>query len=159
MSTAPFHWNGEMRDFAMLSHEVLSGRMSGPSLPEIHEQALANWIDRIPAWKPSTPVDAPSAERGRALFQSVDVGCSSCHAGAKMTNNATVDVGTDGAFQVPSLLGVAWRAPYMHQGCAPTLEDRFRDGAPACNGGDRHGRISALSTSQRADLVSYLGTL
>ena len=34
-----------------------------------------------------------------------------CHSGALFTNNATVDVGTGRAFQVPSLRGVAWRAP------------------------------------------------
>jgi cytochrome c peroxidase len=72
-----------------------------------------------------------------------------------MTNNSTVDVGTGRAFQVPSLLGVAYRAPYMHGGCAGTLEDRFG----SCGGGDRHGNTSALAAGQVADLVAYLKSL
>ena len=72
-----------------------------------------------------------------------------------MTNNATVDVGTGEALQVPSLRGIAYRAPFMHQGCAKTLNDRFGD----CGGGDKHGKTSALNTTQRADLVSFLSSL
>jgi cytochrome c peroxidase len=64
-------------------------------------------------------------------------------------------VNTGGDFQVPSLLGVGWRAPYLHQGCAPTLADRFNP----CGGGDAHGRTSQLTTDQRVDLVAYLETL
>ena len=57
--------------------------------------------------------------------------------------------------QTPSLLGVAWRAPFMHDGCAPTLADRFD---PAC-GGDQHGDVSALSDADLGALVAYLETL
>jgi hypothetical protein len=72
-----------------------------------------------------------------------------------MTNNTTVDVGTGAAFQVPSLIGLAYRAPFLHHGCAPTIEDRFGD----CGGGDKHGKTSMLTTSERADLVAYLKSL
>ena len=68
----------------------------------------------------------------------------------------TVDVGTGGPFQVPSLRGVAWRAPFMHTGCAATLADRF---AGACGGGDKHGVTSTLTASQIGDLTAYLETL
>jgi hypothetical protein len=67
----------------------------------------------------------------------------------------SADVGTDGTFQVPSLLNVAARAPYMHDGCAPTLADRFGP----CGGGDHHGVTSPLGAAQIADLVAYLQTL
>ena len=56
---------------------------------------------------------------------------------------------------VPSLIGLAWRAPYMHQGCAATLADRFG----TCGGGDAHGKTSQLSAEQRADLIAFLETL
>jgi cytochrome c peroxidase len=71
-----------------------------------------------------------------------------------MTNTATVDVGTGGSFQVPSLRGLLWRPPYMHDGCASTIADRFG----AC-GGTKHGQVSTLSAGQKADLVTYLETL
>jgi hypothetical protein len=153
--TEPFHWDGEMKDFPMLTHEVMSGRMSGPVLQDGHIGALKDWIDTIPPWKSAPPADQAAVDRGRALFTSPTLACSTCHAGAKLTNNATVDVGTGAAFQVPSLLGVAYRAPYLHQGCAKTLDDRFG----ACGGGDRHGSTSTITPSERADLVAYLSSL
>jgi cytochrome c peroxidase len=66
-----------------------------------------------------------------------------------------MDVGTGKPYQVPSLRGLAARAPYMHDGCAATLHDRFGP----CGGGDRHGVTSALTTDQIDDLVAYLETL
>jgi cytochrome c peroxidase len=73
-----------------------------------------------------------------------------------MTNNATVDVGTGHAMQVPSLRGVSWRAPFMHNGCAGTLADRF---SAACGGGDKHGTTSQLTPAQVTDLTTYLQSL
>jgi len=89
------------------------------------------------------------------LFQSAEVGCSSCHNGDKLTNNRTVDVGTGEALQVPSLRGIAYRAPFMHDGCALTLRDRF---SPAC-GGKAHGNTDALQPNDIDDLVAYLQEL
>jgi cytochrome c peroxidase len=42
------------------------------------------------------------------------------------TNNQSLDVGTGGTFQVPSLVGVGTRAPYLHDGTAPTIEAAIR---------------------------------
>jgi mono/diheme cytochrome c family protein len=130
--------------------------MSGPDLKDVHIEALADWIDQVPPLRPDQGLDQAAVDRGRALFQSASVGCAVCHAGAKATNNQTVSVGTGGLFQVPSLVGVAWRAPYLHSGCAPTLESRFDT---SCGGGEQHGHTAALSTNGRADLVAYLKSL
>ena len=43
---------------------------------------------------------------------------------------------------------VAARTPLLHNGCAPTLADRFGD----CGGGDRHGHTSHLTPEQVAAL-------
>jgi mono/diheme cytochrome c family protein len=152
LGTEPFHWGGDMKDFGTLSHDVFNSRMSGPALADEDVTALANWINALPVQKAAAAQDAAAVERGRALFNSPAGQCSTCHSGAKMTNNTNVDVGTGGLFQVPSLRGVSWRAPYMHNGCAPTLADRF---GPC--GGSKHG--PALDPSQKADLVAYLQTL
>jgi hypothetical protein len=64
-------------------------------------------------------------------------------------------VGTGNPFQGPSLVGVSMRAPFLHNGCAATLTDRF---APAC-GGARHGNVAALAPTDIADLVAFLSTL
>jgi len=153
--TEPFHWNGDMNDFAKLAHDVFNSRMSGPSLSEQHVGSLFRWIDKIPRREAPPADDLVAVERGQALFNDGEVGCASCHSGEKFTNNASVSVGTEGIFQVPSLIGLAWRAPYMHQGCAATLADRFG----SCGGGDAHGKTSQLTAEQRADLIAYLETL
>ncbi|HEY6878319.1 MAG TPA: cytochrome-c peroxidase, partial [Polyangiales bacterium] len=72
------------------------------------------------------------------------------------TNNKSFNVGTGGMFQVPTLNGLALHPPFMHDGCAATLRERFD---PACGGADRHGHTSHLTEEELADLVSYLETL
>ncbi len=154
LGSEPFHWNGDMNDFGTLMKAVFVGRMSGFAPSPDQESALSHWVDRQPALR-ATPSDTAAVARGRTLFESAAVGCASCHAGAQLTNNATVDVGTGHALQVPSLHGVSFRAPFLHDGCAATLLDRFG----SCGGGDKHGHTSKLSKAQLGDLVSYLETL
>ena len=154
MSTVPFHWSGDMQDFTMLLHEVFETRMGGGRPNKPQTAAFQNWLSGISAPKAAV-VDIASADRGKALFESTELGCSSCHAGAKLTDNETYDVGTRGEFQVPSLVGVATRAPFLHDGCAGTLRDRFG----ACGGGDQHGATSRLAPAQLDDLLNYLESL
>lgn len=156
LATAPFHWNGDLRDVGALMTEVFVKRMGGPQLDAPYLDVLKGWMDTIPALPKPVAADAMPAERGRALFNDASVGCATCHATALLTNNTTVDVGTGGRFQVPSLRGIGWRAPFMHNGCAGTLRDRFT--AP-CSGGDKHGVTSKLSATQLDDLVAYMETL
>jgi mono/diheme cytochrome c family protein len=154
--TEPFHWSGDETDFSHLMTDVFVGRMSGPVLAADQGDALLSWLDAQPRPPRSTPADAAAVERGRLLFEDTkNVGCVTCHAGSHFTNSATVDVGTGGLFQVPSLVGVGTRAPFMHSGCATTLRDRF---SPAC-GGSNHGVTSQLSEAQISDLIAYLETL
>lgn len=155
LDTAPFHWDGDMRDLGHLMREVFTTRMQGPSLSAAHVQALSEWIERIPALPRPPITDASAVERGSLIFNDASLGCASCHAGPALTNNATVDVGTGAPLQVPSLRGLVWRAPFMHDGCAPDLAGRFA----ACGGDDRHGVTSRLTAQQLKDLVAYLESL
>src|SRR5207245_2297900 len=108
----------------------------------------------VKAPAPLRAADDPSALRGKALFEGA-AGCTQCHSGPKLTNNLTVDVGTGKAFQVPSLVGVGHRGPWLHDGCAKTLQERFD---PAC-GGSNHGQTAKLGAPQIDDLVAYLESL
>src|SRR5439155_3130054 len=104
-------------------------------------------------------------------------GCSSCHAGALYTNNGFAHVGTNetaglvgvvdffagqnvAAFpndgvNVPSLLGVARSAPYLHDGSAATLRDRIENGRAL----DQHGKTSLLSDGEVGDLIEFLKSI
>lgn len=153
--TAPFHWSGDLHDFPSLVADVFVGRMGGLQPAPGHVEALAGWVDTIPMVTSAAPPDADAVSRGRDLFASAELGCATCHSGPKLTNNQTVDVGTGGALQVPSLLGLSHRAPYMHDGCAATIKDRFG----ACGGGEAHGHVKQLDTPHFDDLLAYLHSL
>jgi hypothetical protein len=152
--TAPYHWPGDEANLTVLANDVYTVRMNGAALPKDQMGALTRWVQTVPA--PPAPASSRSSAstRGKALFERPDIGCSKCHSGPKFTNNQTVDVGTGGAFQVPPLVGVGWRTPLMHDGCAATLADRFG----ACSTAE-HGSTGSLSPGEIADLVAYLETL
>ncbi|HVH42930.1 MAG TPA: c-type cytochrome [Labilithrix sp.] len=153
--TAPFHWDGDIADIGELADDVLSGRMSGPQLDLPQKASLERWLFAIPAPKPSVAADEATVARGKAVFERTDVGCATCHQGSRLTSGRMADVGTGGSFQIPSLVGVASRAPLMHDGCASTLRERF---SLAC-GGAKHGKISQLDAAQIDDLIAYLESL
>lgn len=155
--TEPFHWNGDLGTFPKLVDTVFVGRMSGPSLSREQTAAALTWINSVPARTPLRPLSDPAVARGKALFESAAVGCATCHTGAALTNNKNADVATSESFQVPSLRGLAGRAPFMHDGCAPTLMARFTD--TICGGGEAHGKTAQLTAPQLADLVGYLESL
>ncbi|HEX5658790.1 MAG TPA: cytochrome-c peroxidase [Polyangiales bacterium] len=155
LSTLPLHWEGDLASFQNLVDEVMTRRMGGFVVEPKFGETLAQWIDKQPPLQLGVATDI-AAQRGKLLFESSEVGCATCHSGAHLTNNTSHDVGTGGLFQVPTLLGLALHPPFMHDGCAETLEARFD---PSCGGGDQHGHTSQLTLAQITDLVSYLKTL
>jgi cytochrome c553 len=152
--TAPYHWPGDEMDLATLTVDVYTGRMGGTKLLPDQTASLSNWVQSIPAPPAPSWVDAASAQRGQTVFEGSTARCGTCHSGAKLTNNQTMDVGTCGTFQVPPLIGVGWRTPLMHNGCASAMGDRFtKCSTPG------HGSLAALSTQDVSDLTAYLESL
>ena len=156
LARAPYHWTGDQADLPTLMDDVFSVRMSGPMPTNSEHRSLGPFLNRVPAPAPIGMANADAATRGQAVFEDPSVGCLGCHVGTLKSTKAVVDVGTGGAFKVPSLIGVGARAPFLHDGCAATLADRF---SPTCGGGDLHGKTSQLSAAQVSDLVAYLETL
>ena len=152
-NTAPYHWDGTMKNMGDIVDHVFVTRMSGPKLESPKVATLQTWLEAIPAPPKLAVQDPPAVARGQDLF--MQHGCPTCHAGASLTNNRNQDVGTGAAFQVPALVGVAWRAPYLHSGCAKTLKDRFD---VSC-GGSQHGDTADLTPAQIGDLTTFLETL
>jgi mono/diheme cytochrome c family protein len=155
--TAPFHWSGDLEGMTKLMGEVFSSRMGGAPVGERRARLMVKWLDTLPALPMAEPSDALAVERGQALFHDEKVACAKCHSGPALTNNRSESVRTGEKFQVPSLIGVASRPPFMHDGCAPTLKDRFTN--EACGGGDLHGVTSHLSEAEVDDLVAYIESL
>jgi hypothetical protein len=156
LARTPFHWSGDIANMDNLVSVVFVGRMVGPQLTETQTMDLGQWMDAQPAIGAPPTRDVLSVARGKATFEDPSVGCATCHSGPQLSTHALVDVGTGGTFKVPSLIAVRYRAPYLHNGCASTLLDRF---SPACGGGDMHGHTSQLDAGQLSDLIAYLASL
>lgn len=159
LDTAPFHWDGEFSGIPSLMADVFVHRMGAKATPSAgDESALERWMNAVPAKiheRPASP-QAQAAERGRAVFEDSAVGCASCHSGPRLTNNRSADIGFGVPMQVPSLVDVAFRAPYLHDGSVPALDQRlFTAGGRS----GKHGNTAHLSSDQFADLVAYLKTL
>ncbi|MEO5727124.1 MAG: cytochrome-c peroxidase, partial [Byssovorax sp.] len=155
LQTGALHWSGDMANFDALIGEVLVNRMQHAQPGPRHAEAFASWLDAIPAPAPVAAIDAAAVAKGSALFHDAAIGCATCHGGPKLTTSETADVGTGEKFKIPSLVGVGARAPFMHDGCAATLADRF--GGPC--GGNEHGSTASLTSAQVSDLVAYMETL
>lgn len=152
--TAPYHWEGDLSSMQALVSDTFVARMGG-AMPDPEAVAsLETFLDGIPTLRPPTRAMPVDMTAGRAAF--TKAGCESCHRGAQLTAANTANVGTGGSWQTPALKGLALRGPWMHNGCAKTLGQRFAD--PAC-GGDRHGDVSRLSQPELDALVAYLGQL
>ena len=94
-----------------------------------------------------------------AAFALVEVGCATCHVGVSGTDGQLHRVdprptdpdALDGPVVTPRLDGLAARAPYFHDGSAPTLTDVVRGHPDAAAGPG-----TWLSDDQLSDLVTYL---
>jgi hypothetical protein len=155
--TAPFHWAGDLADVGELMSAVFVGRMGGVRESDERLTALQEWLFSIEAPPAIRDATDEAAVRGQALFNSESVGCATCHSGSKLTNNQTVAIDSvkKQELQVPSLVAIGYRAPFMHTGCAATLAARFD---PTC-GGNAHGNVAGLDQNQIGDLVAYLESL
>ncbi|HWB73897.1 MAG TPA: c-type cytochrome [Nannocystaceae bacterium] len=120
--TAPFHWGGDMRDLEELVHDIHGRRMGGAAQTDERIDAFEGWLQGIRPHNPERVADA-STEPGRASFVAR---CSTCHGedGYAGERSATIDEVT---LQVPSLRGVALRAPFMHDGRSPDLRSAVID--------------------------------
>lgn len=148
----PFHWDGDIDTFDALLDEVFEKRMGHDPLDAAEKKATATWLaslNDLPVRKRSSEI----ATDGPKVFEKA--GCDSCHSGERFTNFGAANVGTGDVFQVPSLVGVRYRAPFMHDGCAPTLRDRFG----ACGGDDRHGDVEKLDEDELETLIEYVDSL
>ena len=88
-------------------------------------------------------------------------GCGHCHPGPLFTNLKEFNVGTgkgrevNTEFDTPTLVEIWRTAPYLHDGRAATI----RDVLTTFNKEDKHGKTSALSPEEIADLAEYVLSL
>jgi mono/diheme cytochrome c family protein len=153
LATAPFHWDGNLAGVTDVVQFTFVGRMGGTMPPADVVDALGHWLDEIPEPAHVGVASAELVGKGRQLFERSN--CGTCHSGPTLTNNLTMDVGTGAPLQVPSLRGVGAHGPWLHDGRAATLRDRFMPSG----GGDLHGSTTWMDDRELDALVAYLETL
>jgi YVTN family beta-propeller protein len=166
-ATAPFHWNGQFATLHDFLEETVNRRMGGTGASTDMAAQLAAFIDyqALPEnpLKLAQPTEAQL--RGAQAFQKAE--CTGCHMNSMLTDNTFHDVGTlvlsgpnpdmglPNGLNVPSLLGVARTAPFLHDGSAATLRERL----VATRNSDLHGKMTLLNDGEINDLVEYLKSL
>jgi YVTN family beta-propeller protein len=177
--TAPFHWSGQFATLSDFLDHTIGARMGGSAIGDSSvEVQIGAFIDSLQEPENPYQLASPSAAqiRGRAVFEAAS--CNTCHSGTAhtgagnlqlFTNNGFANVGTlvttgdnpddptqlPNGLNVPSLLGLARAAPYLHDGSAATYVDRLRVGQSS----NQHGQTANLTDQQLDDLVSYLKSL
>jgi len=183
--TLPVHWSGdldELQDVEATIRDIQAGTGltdgSGNCLPAC-DQADPNAgrsqdLDDLAAFmasldlspNPNLEADgsmSEAAERGKAVFESVETGCAECHVAPVYSDALKHDVGTGAesgekkgtSFDTPTLRGIYKTAPYLHHGAAETLLDVLT----AQNPGDLHGKTSHLQESELQDLVTFMESI
>jgi YVTN family beta-propeller protein len=159
--TAPYHWSGQFASFNDFMSHTVQKRMGGDGTTATINANIMSFLVHQPAPENANVGATLTAQqqRGAQVFHSAT--CDNCHTGAALTNLSERNVGTwnaddnvtGQAFDVPSLLGVARSAPYLHDGRYQTLSERVNDGSTV------HGVVAGLSQDDQDALVAYLKTL
>jgi YVTN family beta-propeller protein len=179
IQTYPINWQADMDETQDQEH-FIRGFQAGSGLitegnpypgrgmfnvgQSLELDALATFVDSLPP--PSSPVDGggqEEVERGRLVFESPTTQCAVCHPAPFYTDRQKHDVGTVNGpnelagpkMDTPTLRGLAYTAPYLHDGSAPTLYDVLVTANPT----DRHGVTSHLTADEMADLIAFMKAL
>ncbi|MBO6940863.1 MAG: hypothetical protein JJ863_38165 [Deltaproteobacteria bacterium] len=158
--TAPYLRDGSYPRIADLTH--LSTTLLGGWLR--HEAGRGEALDAFVRALPRHPPKDPPLERVReGLDVFVRAGCPTCHAFPAFTSLASVPQGSlfpesdtlasDERLDVPSLLSVGTRGPFLADGRAPTLRSVFDEA------GGRHGDTESLAEEDLDALVTFLESL
>lgn len=156
---APFGWLGthpSIKEHVKITMKNLKG--SGVADEEF--DAIASYLNamKAPPRAKAAVLDAKQ-ERGKELFQSSLLGCSTCHAEKNGFTDLDVhdiasatEADTKRTFLAPSLRFVGGSAPYFHDGRYATLEDLLEKNT-------KMGDTKALSADDRLALAAFLRTL
>jgi cytochrome c peroxidase len=158
----PYGWNGEHAALADNIEETIR-RLGGTGLPKADLAALAAFAQKglTPPPAPVVPASAQAqVARGKAVFQSDQVGCVWCHKLEQDASDRSLhDVGSrakdeDRAqLRTPPLRFIDGAGPYFHDGRYSTLEAVLDQNL------DRMGNTTQLSADDRAALAAFLRSL
>jgi len=173
IETYPLRWSAEWNEsadseFSVRFEQFGTGLISGAMNPTLGDpnqgrsydlDCLALFIDSLQTPERSHTLSA-AEQRGKAIFESVETQCATCHPAPFYTDLQVHDVGTAGGpgewfgplIDTPTLRFLYDSAAYLHDGSAATIYDVLVTKNP----NDEHGVTSQLTTSEIQDLIAYL---
>ena len=152
--TAPFSWTGRFETLDAQVHQSLVSSLRGPTPGNEVVMEISAYLRSLAPPPPRQP-DELNARRGAEVF--VDRRCDRCHLEPTYTSAGikyiALDDGAGGhnAFNTPSLRGVGWSAPYLHDGRASSLDEVFDLHPP--------GLSTPLTSAERRSLKAFLESL
>ena len=172
--TAPYGRNGRFESLREFTRNVIVNEFNGPEPEPLLLDGLVAYMFEFdflpnPALERNGTLSEPAfdaARRGEVLFNRPfasmgGMSCASCHVpSANFLDHRRHDLGTvpgaepdarDGALDTPTLLGIAYTAPYFHDGSRPTLR--------AVNEWFNETFELGLSEDELADLTAYVETV
>ena len=173
IETYPLRWSAEWdesadSEFSIRFEQFGTGLIDGDMHPTLglpnqgrsyDLDCLAAFIDSLTV-PPRTHTLTPAEQRGKAIFESAEADCATCHPAPLYTDLQVHDVGTADAYgewfgpliDTPTLRFLYDSAPYLHDGSAATL----RDVLTTANPDDEHGVTSHLTQQEIEDLIAFL---
>jgi hypothetical protein len=169
--TAPYGRDGRIAGLREFTRNVIVSEFAGAEPTPFMLDALIAYMNEFD-FLPNSKIDRfgqltdrndDAVNRGEALFntefdQLGGKSCASCHEpSTNFTDNRRYDIGSDssnyensrgGQFETPTLINVAFTAPYFHDGSLPTL-------ASVVDWFNGEYRLR-LDDRQRADLTAYV---
>ena len=127
--TPPYLWDGSAKTMGDAVNRMLQVEMRGAQIPDHDVEALTAYVlslapfDRGRVLEDGSPREPAklTARKGSKVF--VDAGCDLCHPAPAFAVPQLADVGSGGAFDVPTLRGVAELPALGHDGRWSSLEE------------------------------------
>ncbi len=146
-----FGWRGAHGKLETHIKNTITINLRGKGLPDADLAALSAYVRSMKA--PAARPLGTEATRGKVVFSGATADCASCHVPSRMFSDGLPhDVG-GGAFRTPSLIGIAGRGRFFHDGRYRSLDELLA----GTNG--KMGQTAALSPDDRAALKAYVETL
>jgi DNA-binding beta-propeller fold protein YncE len=156
--THPFKWDGQDKDLhTSLMHTVV--RLGGHGIQSKDAKDLQAYLESMEGVRVTGLADgtlSAKQHRGKALFNSKELGCRTCHSGKNYSDGKSYDLGDDlDKVNTPSLIGLAASAPYYHDGSAPNLRALVLGNASVRG----MGHMENLDDKEVDELIAFLETL
>ncbi len=163
--TGPWTWHGWQTDLDESIQNSFVSTMQGEAASPDDVRAVRAYLASLR--RPNNPFHTQEQDaaavvaKGKQLFESTEVGCSSCHSGASFSDGEIHDVGLGGeadkyrGYNTPSLLGVYQKVRLLHDGRSKSLRDVLTNWhTPQAVGGG-----AELNHEELDQLIAYLKTL